>query len=153
MENKETKNDVKTVEVKRHIEEFFFPGGTEYLPMTVIAGSLEEATKAYEKVSALDPLHPDIWLDLSDVYVEAGEMKKAFDVIEEGVYQQPKNASLLYRLAGLLMKEGKSKQGFAVLSEALEMEYDKNKELFEFFPALELNIEVQELIQSYFKKK
>jgi predicted Zn-dependent protease len=87
------------------------------------------------------------------VYVEAGEMKKAFEVIEEGVYQQPKNVSLLYRLAGLLMKDGKFKHGLVVLSEGLEMDYDKHKELFEFFPELELNAEIQDLIQSYFKKK
>jgi hypothetical protein len=39
----ETKNKAAKV------EEYFFPGGTEYVPMTISAESLEEATKVYEK--------------------------------------------------------------------------------------------------------
>ena len=30
-------------------EEYFFSGGTEHIPMTVTAESLEEATKVWEK--------------------------------------------------------------------------------------------------------
>jgi hypothetical protein len=31
------------------VEEYFFPGGTEYVPMTVPAESFEEAKKVYER--------------------------------------------------------------------------------------------------------
>lgn len=38
--------DVKT----KAGENYFFAGGTEYEPVTVIANSLEEATEQYEKI-------------------------------------------------------------------------------------------------------
>ena len=104
-------------------------------------------------MSALDPNHPEIWLDLSEIYIETGEIQKAQQVLEEGIYQQPRNASLFYRLAGLLMKQGKQKQGLALFTEGLEIDFAKHTELFDFSPELEHNIDIQELIQLYFKKK
>lgn len=113
----------------------------------------ESAAKAYEKVSALDPMHPDIWLDLSEIYFQDGEIRKAFDVMEEGIFQQPLNASQHYRMAGMLMLTGKHKQGLAEFAQGLELDFQKHPELFEFSPELEYNAQIQELIQVHYRKK
>ena len=71
----------------------------------------QESISAYERVSAMDPLHPDIWADLADAYIETGLPEKAEEVLEEGIYQQADNATLIYRMAALLFKQGKQKNG------------------------------------------
>lgn len=45
--NKET--EIKKTEIKPIEEDFFFPGGGDYLPQTVKAVNQQEALKVYEK--------------------------------------------------------------------------------------------------------
>ena len=109
----------------------------------------EVAISAYERVTALDPLHPEIWADLADAYVETGHPEKAEEVLEEGIYQQSENASLVYRMAALLFRQGKQKNALKTLAKALQMDFEKHHELFEAYPQVEQMKEVQDLIRSF----
>ncbi len=110
-------------------------------------GNLTGAIRAFERVSALDPAHPDIWIDLSDAYMESKEPGKAFEVIEEGIYQQSANASLYLRLSGMLFRQGKHKPAMSALRKGLQLDYKRYPELFESFPEMEMNTEVQSIMR------
>lgn len=109
----------------------------------------ESAISAYERVTALDPLHSEIWADLADAYMETGHPEKAEEVLEEGIYQQSDNASLVYRMAAVLFKQGKQKGALKTLAQGLQMDFEKHRELFEAYPQVEQLKEVQDLIRSY----
>ena len=112
----------------------------------------EASIKAYEKVSAMDPMHADIWADLADAYLETGQPRKAEEVLEEGIYQQAGNAMLLYRMAALLLREGKQKEGLKMLAQGLQLDFDKNQDFFDAYPQAMSMPEVMELIKSFSTK-
>jgi len=97
----------------------------------------------------MDPLHPDIWADLADSYIETGHPEKAEEVLEEGIYQQADNATLIYRMAALLFRQGKQKNGLKMLAQGLQLDFNKHQEFLEAFPEVENIKEVRDLIRSF----
>ncbi len=114
-------------------------------------GFQEEAATAYRKVAELDPYIIDIWLDHSALLVEMEHVGEALEVLAEGIKHHPTNAELQYRMAGCLMRAGEKQEAMGFLQTALNIDYDKHNELFDFLPQLKHNAAVLEIIESYKK--
>jgi tetratricopeptide (TPR) repeat protein len=138
---------VKALDLEDDNAEFWYIYGDLKYKMTNWKGAID----AYERVTALDPLHPDIWADLADAYVETGHPEKAEEVLEEGIYQQAGNATLIYRMAALMFRQGKEKNGLKMLAQGLQLDYEKHNEFLEAYPQVESIKEVQDLIRSFSK--
>ena len=115
-------------------------------------GDKEDALRAYHRVSQMDPMHPDIWLDLSELYDKLGDPEMANDTLEEGIRHQPSQASLYYRKAAYLLKMGREKQALSYLTIALETDSKKYKELLEYFPESRQNPRVIKIIDRHLDK-
>jgi tetratricopeptide (TPR) repeat protein len=109
----------------------------------------EEALKAYHRVSQTDAMHPDIWLDLSELYDELGDPEMACDTLEEGILHQPKLALHFYRKAAYLLKLGREIQALSYLSVGLEMDPTKLAEFLEFAPPGYQSEKINVLIEKY----
>jgi len=55
-------------------------------------------------------------------------------------------------MSGLQMELGKKQEGLAFLEHALDLNYDKHSELFEYLPILEQDAAVMQLIEAFKKK-
>jgi tetratricopeptide (TPR) repeat protein len=110
---------------------------------------MEEAKEAFKKAMETDPMHPDVWLDYSAMYADEELYGEAIDIIIQGIEKQPQNSELYFRLAGYLLKKGRTKEGLQYFENALQLSYDGYLMLFEFFPELEQNIDLLNLIEIY----
>jgi tetratricopeptide (TPR) repeat protein len=110
---------------------------------------IDEAIASYAKVSELSPEIPEIWLDYSDAYFEIGEHEKAIEIINQGLEENDKNVSYIYRLAAYLFKTGKDSQALIHLEDALSTNYEKHQELEDYDPELMKDSRIISLIKLY----
>jgi tetratricopeptide (TPR) repeat protein len=114
-------------------------------------GWLEEAQVAYEQVIELQPLNQEIWLEYTSTLMEMGFIEEAIEVMQQAMEVHKKNADLAYRLAAYQYKGGHLKEAYITLEKALNMDFTKYEELFDYFPSLKENQTVLHLIDAYKK--
>jgi tetratricopeptide (TPR) repeat protein len=107
--------------------------------------------EAYEKASTLAPENKDIWLNWSIILYEQGNYEGAIDLLLNALELQPDEAELQYRLCAYSLAAGKYKQAYNYLENALILDFDKHKLLFDFFPELESQRALARLIDQYRK--
>ena len=112
-------------------------------------GFHEEAAMAYQRVIELEYPDFDVWLDYAKLLDEAGYYKDCIETLSEGIKYFPDVAELYYRLGVILIETGKRNEGLENLSKALEMDFNKYNEIFEYSPALKEDNEILELINSF----
>ena len=112
-------------------------------------GFQEEAAQAYQRVIELDYPDYDVWLDYARLLDEAGYYKDCIETLTEGIKYFPDVAELYYRFGIIMMETGKKQEAFENFSKALQLDYGKHNEIFEYCPALKYNDEVLQLINSF----
>jgi len=110
---------------------------------------LEEGIPAYKKAIELNPDDPEVWLDLSVAYTDAGLYKEAYDVLLDGLKYHDENPDFYYVMAYHLFQLGRSKHANETLSKALVMDFNGYKRLFTTFPEAQHNPAILELIEAY----
>ena len=96
-------------------------------------------------------MNTDIWLNWSFIYYEQGDYKKAIELIQSGIEELPESSELYYRLTAYLISAGKYKEAFHYLENALILNFDNHKVLFDFFPRLETQKALFKIIDQYRK--
>lgn len=112
-------------------------------------GNVVSALSALIKSSEIEPEIPEIWLDWSFILSEQGDYDKAVEIIELGLDSLPEESSLYYRAVVYLIKASKYKEAFLYLENALTLNFEKHKELFEFFPELETQKALMKIIDQF----
>lgn len=112
-------------------------------------GNVVSALSALIKASEIEPEIPEIWLDWSFILSEQGDYDKALEIIELGLNSLPEESSLYYRAVVYLIKSSKYKEAFLYLENALTLNFEKHKELFEFFPELETQKALMKIIDQF----
>jgi tetratricopeptide (TPR) repeat protein len=105
----------------------------------------EEALQSYGKVCELDPSHPDIWLDISEVYFLNDSFETAISALQKGMEHQPGNYSHHYRMATYLFHNNQIKESLMLFGQALSEAPEKSHELFDFYPELSVHPDFIEL--------
>ncbi|MCX8491130.1 MAG: hypothetical protein ORN54_08690, partial [Cyclobacteriaceae bacterium] len=100
----------------------------------------------------LAPEDKEIWLNWSCIYFEQGEPSKAIDVLSQGMVDAPKEPDFLYRMAIYLVESGQFKEAFTYLENALILDFEGHKILFEFFPKLETQKALYRIIDQFRKE-
>jgi tetratricopeptide (TPR) repeat protein len=77
---------------------------------------------------------------------------KALDIFLQGIKQFPKFSELYYLAAAALLKLHQRQSALELLEQALQMDITKCELLFETIPALSLDLEILDLINSYKSK-
>jgi tetratricopeptide (TPR) repeat protein len=82
---------------------------------------------------------------------EQGNYDEATDIILNAIELQPDEAELYYRACAYLLSAGKYREAYNYLENALILDFEKHKLLFEFFPELESQRALARLIDQYRK--
>src|SRR5690606_4099480 len=114
-------------------------------------GFIEEAALAFQRVLELDYPDFDVWLDYSKLLHHNSYLSEAIKVLEEGIKKFPDVAELFYRLSVILLEKQQRKESIDLLTRALDLDYAKHKEIFEYAPILENDAEILNLISTYKK--
>ena len=123
-----------------------------YGDIQVKLAQYEDGITSYRKVIELDPEDPDIWLDLSVVYADRKDYEKARETLEEGLKWHEEHADFHYGIAYYLLMQGQQQESTRVLANALVMDYDGHKRLFQTFPEARNHPAVIEIISSFRKE-
>jgi tetratricopeptide (TPR) repeat protein len=112
-------------------------------------GNIISSVQSLIKASELEPEIPEIWLDWSYIVSEQGDYERATEIIESGIDHLPDNPSLYYRAVVYLIKSSKYKEAFIYLENALTLDFEKHREMFEFFPELETQKALMKIIDQF----
>jgi tetratricopeptide (TPR) repeat protein len=102
-------------------------------------GNLNAAEDAFQKAEELNPMDVDLYLSWSEMYMDRGEYEDAANLIQSGIEELPESSLLYYRIVICLLKAGNFQKAFQFLENALILDFDGHKELYEYFPDLEAN--------------
>ena len=69
-----------------------------------------------------------------------------------GLDENPEISDYLYRISAYLISAGKYKEAFNYLENALFLDFDNHKVLFEFFPDLEIQKALHKVIERFRKE-
>ncbi len=116
-----------------------------------LTGNVDEAVANYRKVVALKPDEPALWIDLSRLYYENGDMANAAQAAQDGLQHCPDDTALQYHLAAYQLAAGQRASGLVNLIEALQSDPAKFTLLFELHPPLLDDVEVIETVDLYRK--
>jgi tetratricopeptide (TPR) repeat protein len=110
---------------------------------------LEEAERGYKKTLELGNYELETWLSRADILILLGEYEAAIFSLDQTAEFYPDNEEIQYRLAGLYHMIGSSNQGLMYLESALQLNIEFYFIIEELFPAVYLQIDVQEIITKY----
>jgi len=112
---------------------------------------LDDAINSYKEVAKLDPQNPEIWLDYSHIYALKKEFGRAIECVDTGILEQQDNSELYYRKFVYLLKNKQYKAAYAILEEALTMNYENHKQIFEYDQKLGNDSNLLRIIEMYKK--
>ncbi|UPL48570.1 tetratricopeptide repeat protein [Hymenobacter sublimis] len=114
-------------------------------------GNIVSSIEAYEKAVEVAPDNKDAWLNWSIILYEQGNFDGAIDLMRNAVEIQPMEAELHYRLCAYLLAGGRYREAYECLENALVLDFDKHRLLFDYFPELESQKALARLIDQYRK--
>lgn len=112
-------------------------------------GNVVSSMEAYEQAIHLNAQNPDAWLDWSLLLYEQGQYQEAADLLESALDEFPENTKVMYRLVAFLMLSGRYREALRHLEIALLLNYDAHEEMYPFFPNLEAQKSLFQLVQRY----
>ena len=137
----------KAVQINKSNVDYLFV----YAQIHEKVGFVKEAELAYRKVLEIDQLDSESWLNYSHLLYNNESVNEAIKLLQEGLKLNPKNAELSYRLSAYLLQNGEENQALSTFKDALQLDYDLHKELFQFFPSIKNNKNLLHLL-TQFKK-
>lgn len=114
-------------------------------------GFHEEALGGYQKVIELNYADYDVWLDYAACLMDSGYREDAIHSLTEGIKYFPDVADLHYRMSAVLVECGKRQEALTYLQNALVLDYEKHRDLFEYAPELKSDRTFLEVINTYKK--
>ena len=91
-------------------------------------------------------------MNWSFIYYEQGEYKKAIEVLEQGLGEIPNEPDFLYRIAVYHIEDGHFKEEFNFLENALLLDFEGHRMLFDFFPKPETQKALFKIIDQFRKE-
>ena len=122
-----------------------------YAEMHEKVGFIKEAEIAYKKVLEFDNKDYESWLNYTNILYQQESLNEAIDSLYEAIDYNPKNAKLIFRLSAYLLKIGDETKGTTLFENALKINYDLHKELFEYMPSIKNNKNLLNLLDNFKK--
>jgi tetratricopeptide (TPR) repeat protein len=109
----------------------------------------KEAIESFEMATSLEPENIENWLSYSEMFYDLDDTDRAIEVLKTANKFNKSNAFLNYRLTAYLLDNNEELEAVCHFEKALKIDYSKQNELFEFYPAA-LKIEsIKKLISQY----
>ena len=101
-------------------------------------GNFEQAEKSYTKAIKLNPLIPQTYINLSDLYYKSGDLAGAIGVLERGSYEIEDNYVIAHLLARVYIEDSRYDMAITELEKILDAQpenydafYDLGRVYFE----------------------
>lgn len=101
-------------------------------------GNFEQAEKSFTKSIKLNPLIPQTYINLSDLYYKSGDLSGAIGVLERGSYEMEDNYVIAHLLARVYMEDSRYDMAITELEKILDAQpenydayYDMGRVQFE----------------------
>ena len=101
-------------------------------------GNFEQAEKSYTKSIKLNPLIPQTYINLSDLYYKSGDLSGAIGVLERGSYEIEDNYVIVHLLARVYIEDSRYDMAITELEKILDAQpenydafYDLGRVYFE----------------------
>lgn len=91
---------------------------------SLLTGQWEKAGEVYKKLLSENPDSSDLWLKLSDVEAQSGNIQKAIDALKESVRLSPEDAPLQYRLSKAYSVTGRQDLALDAVEKAVLLDPD-----------------------------
>lgn len=109
----------------------------------------DKAKLSFQRIEEIDPHDLDLWKEYAAMYVMAGEIEKAIQILKTGLIHLPDHTDLMYRLVATLVLNNNLSQAVYYLENALQLNYEGHKELTDYFPGIVRYPKIIEIIESY----
>ncbi len=86
---------------------------------------------------------------MAELFATDGKLAEAVSILDKGSEADPRNASIYYRKAIYLLKQGMAEEAHSIIENALNIDFGKHKELFEYMPQLKDDTNVINLIEVF----
>lgn len=110
---------------------------------------IKQAVKAFEKAAKLDPGNIENWLAYSEMYFDLNDTDKAIKIIRTASIHNKSDAFLNYRLTAYLLEKNNELEAACHFENALKIDFNKQDELFDFYPEASTNESIKKLISQY----
>lgn len=115
------------------------------------SGDIINSDTAYRKAMELDPENIELILDHTNFLYEHFSPAEALQELQQHIVRLGKIPDLLYRRVAYLFFDGKKAEAMVQLEEALRLDFEAHKKLFDYLPDLKMNNSFVELIELYKK--
>jgi tetratricopeptide (TPR) repeat protein len=110
---------------------------------------ISEAKESFEMATNLEPENIESWLAYSEMYYDMDNTDKAIEVLKSANKINKSNAFLNYRLTAYLLDKNEELEAACHFEKALKIDYNKQNELFEFYPEASKIESIKKLISQY----
>lgn len=107
----------------------------------------EDACVSYDHVLELDPYNKEAWLDYSALLYEHNSKDMAIETLNEAIFFLPQESDLYYRLTAYYIGNGSPSGASEVLADALKLNQDGYKKMFEDMPQLKKSKFIRDLLK------
>ena len=105
------------------------PGNAEYWgrlgalqQWDVESGQLQQAIRYLQKATEINPRSAELWMELADAYVSAGERERAEGAFEKAKMNYPVSAEVAWRYGSFLLYEDKVAEAYAEIRRAISID-------------------------------
>ena len=86
------------------------------------SGRMQQAIRYLQKATQINPRSADLWTELADAYVSAGDPERAQEAFEKAKMNYPISAEVAWRYGGFLLYEGKVPEAYAEIHRAIAID-------------------------------
>ncbi|MGE5424000.1 MAG: tetratricopeptide repeat protein [Syntrophothermus sp.] len=139
----------KAIAISPTIPDYWFIQGD----IQIKFNRINDGIKSYLKVIEMEPENSEIWLELSIVYSDLEDYDKAESTLREGIKWHESNPDFYFSIAFYLLKLGKTRQAYEKLDKAMSLDPEGYQRMFDLFPEMKDNANVNGIIETYKQRK
>lgn len=114
-------------------------------------GEIDEASRAFRKVTELNPKYADGFSNLGAVLHDQGKANQAIDAYNRAISLKPYNASSYYNMGVTLQEQGKLEEAIEAYKKVLSIKSDNTSALSNMATSLRDQGKLEEAITAYLK--
>jgi tetratricopeptide (TPR) repeat protein len=120
-----------------------------YAKVQAELNDIKHAISSFDMATKLEKENIDIWLSYSEMFYDIGDTDRAIEVLKTANKFNKSNAFLNYRLTAYLLQKNEELEAACHFEKALKIDFNKQNELFEFYPEASKNESIRRLISQY----
>lgn len=133
----------KAISINRHSADFWLSLGIAENALS----NYQACEEAFGQASAIGGENADIWLRWSMIHYQQGNLKRALEIVCDGLDELPDNPDLNYSACAYYLYHGEYQKAFYYLEVGLHLDYERHEMLYEMFPSNTMKKAIARLVR------